>query len=255
MPTGLRNRVHVDFIVDAMENTEANWDYLTQGGRIRNIANVAIARLRMAGVPPPTLNITNIAGNTTGQFDFQRWELKIDRALAASPPGRRAADIGGKVAELGDTIAHESRHCEQWFRMAWLVARRRAQKGLRTSARDICEPLFIRNHMVGTAAIGSGPLLGLALQEAEAWYDSVYGRNKAFRKVNLAAKLRPTGNAIGTAWQDSNYARYQRGLAEEDDAFGIGTEVQRLYLAANHPTVPAARLVRHAPIAQGVANY
>jgi hypothetical protein len=52
-----------------------------------------------------------------GLFEFSTWKVKFLRADWQVP---QRLDLASKkkVSALADTIYHEYRHCEQWFRIA-----------------------------------------------------------------------------------------------------------------------------------------
>ncbi|MEM7666379.1 MAG: hypothetical protein AAF250_11035 [Pseudomonadota bacterium] len=253
MPTGLRNPAVIGRIVAAMAASEANWAGSLPRQRTLAIANIVVAELRAIGVTPPAVQVATFPG-LAGQFDFGPWTLQVDMGMAIGRVGQTQDEMIAKIAELGDTVTHEARHCEQWFRMGRLLASQRRARGLFVDGREICNRLGIDNRAVGDAAAGAGVMTNAERLEAEEWYESVYGGGSGFREQTFALELNATGRATGNAWQTGAYARYQRGLAEEEDAFGIGTAVQRQYLQP-HPGVNAPQMTRHAPVRRGVTTY
>lgn len=251
MPTGLRQDAHLQAIVTAMRDVEQHWDDYSLFQRLRGIANVVAARLTQIGVRPPTLQLGAGAGNY-GQFEFATWQLKLDTALGMGG-GVYGNDRVKQVAELGDTITHECRHCEQWFRMGRLLRDRLRAEGRMADAREITNRLGIDRTAAGQIAAAPA-LAGAELVEAEAWYESVYGSQASFRETTFATPtLRSTNAAPGQQYQASAFARYQRGLAEEEDAHQTGQEIQRRYLMP-HNRQPL-RLSRHQPVRQGITSY
>lgn len=252
MPTGLRNPLVIGRIVAAMNTALGNWAGSIPMQRASGIANVVMAELRAINVLAPNLQVANFPG-LAGQFDFAPWTLQVDMGMTVGRVGQTQNDIVSKIAELGDTIAHEARHCEQWFRMARLLADQRRAKGLMVDGRELANRLSI-SMQAGNAASAAGPLSVPERREAEEWYESVYGSAASFRQTTYATKLKPTGGLSGNDWQTSSYSRYQRGLAEEEDAFALGTEVQRQFLQG-FPGVQPPAYSRHAPVRSGVTSY
>lgn len=253
MPTGLRNPVALGRIVAAMRASEASWTGSLPQQRVQSIATAVLAELQLIGVTLPTLQVANFPG-LSGQFDFGPWTLQVDMNMAVGRVTDTPAQRIAKIAALGDVITHEARHCEQWFRMGRLLAAQRRAQGLFVDAREIANRLGINNGPPAAAAAAAPALVGIDRQEAEDWYASVYGARASFREQTYATELNATGTGTGNDWQDSQYARYQRALAEEEDAWGTGTEIQRLYLL-HHPGVAVPALTRHAPVRQGVTTY
>jgi hypothetical protein len=250
MPTGLRQVACLNRIVAAMRAVEGTWTSLLPKQRTEAIANAVLAELRLILVAPPQLEVAIFPG-LSGQFDFGPWKLQVDQGMAVGKVGQSPI---AKIAELGDTITHEARHCEQWYRMARLLAAERRAKGILVDGREIGKRLGINNMAVCNQAAGAAPLMGIEKTEAEDWYNSVYGSQASFREQTYSTQLRPTGLQTGSDWQGSKFARYQRALAEEEDAWSTGTELQNLYLAF-HPGVPATQMTRHQPVRAGISTY
>ena len=250
MATGLRQTIVLNQIVAAMRAVENSWSGSLPRQRVEAIANAVLRELRLLHVYAPSLQVGSFGG-LDGQFDFGPWTLQVSTSKAMGKVGQSPVPI---IAELGDTITHEARHCEQWYRMARLLATERRAKGMLVDGREISQRLGIDNLAVCQQAAGAPALIGVEKSEAEEWYQSVYGSQSSFREQTFATKLKPTGLGTGANWQQSQYARYQRALVEEEDAWNTGAELQRLYLA-HHPGVLPVRLTRHTPVRQGVSTY
>lgn len=250
MPTGLRQQIVLNRIVNAMVALENTWAGSLPRQRVETIANAVLNELRTLQVAVPLLEVGGFGG-LDGQFDFVPWNLQVSTNKALGRVGQSPVPV---IAELGDTITHEARHCEQWYRMARLLATERRAKGMLVDGREISQRLGINNLAVCQQAAAAAPLTGIEKSEAEEWYQSVYGSQSSFREQTFATKLKSTGAGTGVDWQQSQYARYQRALAEEEDAWNTGAELQRLYLA-NHPGVPPIRLTRHTPVRQGISSF
>ena len=250
MPTGLRSLAALNRIVAAMRALEGTWSSMLPKQRSEAIANAVLAELRTLMIPVPQLEVGIFPG-LAGQFDFGPWKLQVDQGMAVAKVGQSPVP---KIAELGDTITHEARHCEQWYRMARLLAAERRGKGILVDGREIGQRLGINNQVVCNQAAAAPALIGIEKIEAEEWYASVYGSQSSFRSQTYSTSLRSTGSQMGTAWQGSQFARYQRALAEEEDAWSTGTELQNLYLAF-HPGTAAAHMARHQPVRSGVSSY
>lgn len=161
---------------------------------------------------PCNIRLANLGGSS-GQFDFTTWTLDIDTTIL-----NKDAVSDDEANDLVDTIYHEARHSEQWFRMACL----RAGEG-RTES-QIATELFIPANIAKEAA--NHPLKPLSkfsqffltkeqnklhdkkIREAKEWYKSVYGDDAQHRNDVL--------NDI-----DNRYQEY-RDLSEEVDAWDVG---------------------------------
>lgn len=132
MTTGIRTAANVNTIIAAMRQLEldVNWVGRTATQRCNDIATVVVGELGLFGVHAPTLDVQNLdAQGLNGQFDYTPWTLQINETLAGdiapAVPADPALDLQRrrqKIARFSDTIAHEARHCEQWFRMCRLIA-------------------------------------------------------------------------------------------------------------------------------------
>ena len=118
----------------------------------------------------------------------------------------------GKVADhadLLDTVYHEARHSEQWWRQA------RERAGLGATAAQIVGVMGIPQAIADKAVADPIQQCDKSQYEAEAWYQSVYGSGAAHRDTTLSDI-------------DHHYQDY-RNLPEEKDAWATGGEVTDEY--------------------------
>lgn len=256
MPTGIQQGIHLNSIVAAMQAVEGNWMGLSPQQRCQQIAGAVIAALQANFVPAPQLDIGNLGGGLNGQFLFVPWSLQINNNMAIGV-GLTPNQLKEVIARLGDVITHEARHCEQWWRMARLVVGDMRANGLLPTAQGLAGKFPGVSMAILGQAIGAPPLNPPEAQETRPWYESVYGSGSSFRDINVYGRnLRPTGGQfaqVGAQFRNSEFARYQRGLAEEEDAHQTGRAIQQLYLQGSG--VLPQTLIGHQPIAQGIAKY
>lgn len=257
MATGIRQNQYLRSIVTAMQSVEANWAALSALERCQQISTGVVAALRAVYVPEPRLEVANLGGGLNGQFDFGPWVLKVNTSMAIGNVHQTANQRKEVIAKLGDVIMHEARHCEQWWRMARLTVARMRAKGLMPSVSALSGQLPGVSINILQRAVGAPPLTPIEVPETEPWYESVYGGGSSFREINVMGRnLRPTGGRfaeVGQQFQQSEFARYQRGLAEEEDAHQAGREIQTMFLQGSG--VLPQQLSGHRPIAQGVVRY
>jgi hypothetical protein len=257
MPTGLY--LHLDGVVVAMRNLEAQWASLGPLSRPTAIVNSVFMGLNALQIPAPRIGLCH---QGQGLFNHLTWMLYLNPGLWMG--GTTPAEIRLKVAGLGDTVIHESRHCEQRFRVGRLLRDRRIAQGLErdvaANAREIANRLHIRVPAVAMR-IAASPRLTHPIEIAEAreWYESTYGSGSSFRirtvngiagYVNGKGSLRATRTAIGDQVQVGAFARYQRALPGESDAYQIAAALTRLYGVPNHEPLHG-----HGFINRGVAEY
>lgn len=214
--------------------------------------------LHVAGVPAPVVEITD-TGAFLGRFDARRWLLQLSVAALSSVGTRTSAEL----AELAGTARHEARHAVQWFRMAQL----RAAEG--RSAAAIAAEMSLPIKIAAAAAIR--PLApGEVADQAEQWWNSIYGTGNGSRNRVLAELLSAKtahdeaarvyraspSVAAAAAIVDASkalepvYAAY-RALPEEADAFRVqGEFVETLRVATARERLHGAeenRRPRRAP--------
>jgi hypothetical protein len=93
------------------------------------------------------------------------------KVSAPTQPEKQIAFKKG-VAKLADTVYHEFRHCERWFRMARFLVTKKEPA-------DRISALMSIELKTAAEAAKLPPLAGEELKEGEAWYEAVYGRPEA----------------------------------------------------------------------------
>ncbi|AEE46030.1 hypothetical protein [Cellulomonas fimi] len=166
--------------------------YLTMDpyARFDVLLEVANRQLVAAGAPPlvPS-HIHNPRPEQYGRQPAREWELQINLHLVSQKrPTPR------EFAAACDTIAHETRHALQWFRMARLRIARTMPGATYAQVRGAAQwdPVLSRfdpqtvkaawEAQTGSRAAESFTAGELHHQEAAAFYDSVFGTNRAHRE-------------------------------------------------------------------------
>jgi len=257
--TGIGANVAIGRFVGAAKNVENNWDKLTKHQRADGLMTAANAELKKQSVPA-TGTVVKPLGQRNGELDFGPWNIALNETKFDQPTTTPKV-MGG----MADTVYHETRHAEQWFR----IARLEAAKG--KDASEIAQALGIKPKVAqkahGQPLTGSGK----EAKEAKEWYDSIYGKGATARNTTLnnlslhgtaMENASNTSNALGveynnlvknpkatkeqkqaklTAWQnahkaylaakkvfDTTYKAYVN-LPEEEDAWAIGGKVADTY--------------------------
>jgi hypothetical protein len=219
--TGLASDESVANFAGAAGSIQDNWAKLTPQQRADDLVSKVNAELRSAGAYPVKAVLSDsLDAGTEGEFDFETWSLSLNKARFEA-----ATITNAQMADVVNTVYHESRHAEQWFRMAQKLA------GEGKSAQEIAGEMFIPPE-VAEAAVKS-PLKALTnaersgmseedaamhdqrLKEGNEWHASVYGAGSGHRN----AVLSDTGN---------RYAEY-RALPEEKDAWSVGDRAGDVY--------------------------
>jgi hypothetical protein len=173
--TGIGARVAVSRFIEAAKKVQADWDALgTAKERGKAFGVAANAELKAAGVPAVKVKVMKL-GNA-GSFDFSNWTLELGK-----PAFQGAKPSHGDLMDVADTVYHETRHAEQWFR----IARLQAGKGWTAwkIATKLSIPLKIAKAAVASKLVGAGA----EVTEASSWYESVYGTGRKHRRKTLRA--------------------------------------------------------------------
>jgi len=253
--TGIESQVAIDRFVAAGHDVQTNWATLTPQQRADRFGAAANAELAQVRVPATAAALANL-GAAAGELDFPTWTLKLGTAAFS-----QTAVTDATTAAMANTVYHETRHAEQWHRIA------RVRAGAGVTAADIATQMGIPAAVAQSAA--GQPLSGGGQEatEGNAWYQSVYGTGAAARNTTLQNVLRlaaasqqaqaaydrvnadPAATAAAkqaarTAWVTAYnalqpaYAAY-RALPEEADAFRAGDAAGAAYVRPR-PPAPAA---------------
>jgi hypothetical protein len=240
--TGIASRHGVGRYVAAAKKVQADWGTLAGAeARAKALGAAANDELKQAGVPVAKVRVKKLSVN--GEFDFATWTLDIGKAAFD-----KATPTFGEVMSATDTVYHEARHAEQWFRMA------RLQAGKGWKAWKIATTLGIPVKIAKAAVANPLSGTGADATEASAWFESVYGKGSKHREKTLTdlSKTRKALKKAREALEKLNknpkatqkqkeaaqkkvdealkkrmetYAAY-RALPEEADAWATGSDVE-----------------------------
>ncbi len=181
--------------------------------RIQGLTDAANRELQSSGVPP--VGIGNDAGSgNLGSFDFQTWNIDVDPD--AFSPERSESATPDEQADAANTIYHEARHTEQWYRMA------QEQAGMGSSTEQVTHDMSIPSEVAQAAASDPYNASSSAEHEAAEWNQSVYGSGSAHREDVLNNQDSEAGVCV------DRYDDYRR-LPEEADAWSTGNAVSNQF--------------------------
>ncbi len=246
--TGIGSIKSIDEFVNAARQIEQNWSQLgnaaSRASALMNAVNTILSNNH--GIYACSFELRSDLGGDAGRFDYKYWRLQLAQQSFGS-----SSITTPQMKEVVNTIYHEARHAEQFYRIAQLLA---------TQGHDasyIEAKMGISSNAATNAA--SKPLEAgrddALKKQAQSWYDSIYGKNSDKREQVLnkfrqeitalsnadtaLQNAQNTGNqtAINQAQQNYNnvYARYQnaykayRALPEEKDAWQIGDAAGNSY--------------------------
>ena len=191
--TGIASRVAMTRFTTAAAALNADWSKLDANGRGQKLGKAANDELKAASVPETTVQVKALPTNN-GEFGFSGWTLDLNERLFQRP-----TIVPPLLADVADTVYHEARHCEQWFRMARLEA------GKGKDGTAIAQALSIPKRIGDLAAAAPLRTDTAEGREAQTWYDSIYGANGAARNTtlnNMAAKSLELQAALTTCNAD-----------------------------------------------------
>lgn len=186
----------------------SNINSLSSGAMQTTLVDAVNHRLLAAGVPVVTKH-ENATSQANAEFDFQNWRITFGAPLMV--PGSLDA------LRLGvNTVYHEARHCEQWFRMAQGLAAGKFNKNVQnridvSSAANIAAGMWIPQEIAQKAKANTD-YSGNSDREVNAWWDSIYAASGGIR-----------GKKLGHI--NERYNAY-RNLPEEVDAWYLGDAVE-----------------------------
>jgi hypothetical protein len=243
-PSGLQGRSEPeDFGREAQTGVIDRWQQLSVDQRIAELIRIVNTHLDRATVPRVAPNPQDTLD--AGAFNFPDWTMIVGKqAMAIEQP-----DLA-QAKDLVDTIYHEARHAEQWFRIAQLrcLQRRRANPRAtddqiaKAVATELGIPKNIADEAVKPAPFALGSMDALI---AQGWFDSVYGSGSP-RREQILTELDKAEKALDAAKKkqkqhpspanqlavDRAQQRVSKAIAghatlpEEDDAFVAGERAQ-----------------------------
>jgi hypothetical protein len=220
----------------------ADWGTQTPEQRAQALIDAANEGLTEHQITECTSTIVDLP--VLAQFDFTTWTIELGTGVFEADTISNA-----DYADAANTVYHESRHAEQWFSMARMLA------GQGKTAQEIATMMDIPLN-VATDAVGQAydPDSMEALV-ANGWYESVYGVDAAHRERTLT-DLERVDQELETAEADLARSdtpanrqkvanlrqRRQRlfdeyhNLPEETDAHRVGDAIEaRILLKAELP--------------------
>jgi hypothetical protein len=239
--TGMRAHFAVEQYVQVAKALQANWARLESP---RSKANVLIGgvNFELAHFDVPTVDFDMKDLETdNAQWDSAGWQVLVNPERF-----KKAAVTDDEAADVAKTVYHESRHAEQDFRVARMLAGRKMKAG------DIAEKLDMPERIA--AAAKKQPLTGKGRdeREAEGWFESEHGKGSDARIATLekleqtTLELRAAQIAAQTAFtEDARKAADARleaakkahdeamagyyALPEEGDASAAGADVKATF--------------------------
>lgn len=248
---GLRHPTYLRKIVNAMLEFE---ELLIRRNRyeywmLTPLCSVFGMILRRLSIPRPKIVFkAGLAGGDCAHFDPYTWTISFDHlglGCMQHPREQSIENLRLKISHLGSSLTHEARHCEQYYRIAWVIENYRHYVDHSLSLdRTMMERLVEGISPKIWEHVSSGHsiiLLPDSVSEVLAWMeDFKWGKAElAYRMVRLKppkvkrdAKNYPLISSISMLSRKAAYYHYKQ-LNLEKDAFAAEKEVADRYIQSS----------------------
>lgn len=220
--TGIAKGKAITRFTTAAKEIQTKWTTLSETQRANAFGALVNKELTKAMSYPCNIDATQDLGGSSGQFNFKTWTIQIDKVAMSA-----ATVTTNQMAEVINTVYHEARHSEQWFRAA------RLQAGQNKTAAQIANEMGIWPAAAAEAVKRPLTPPGIIsrifrskdylkrqekkIKEAETWFNSVYGTMAAHREATFQ-EVDTTGKAFDKAVADLNAKEAELQQANIDEA-------------------------------------
>jgi hypothetical protein len=219
----------IDKFTQDIKRVESHWKSLEPEQRLVELSAVVNRTLHFAGIPDAeVVKSDQLPQGARATFDAHRWTITLNQDLINDPDLFEAKPNGqdSDALELAKTVYHEMRHSEQHYRIAqWLVSKS-------VSPQEITHEtgMPIGKMQLAEKGLRDNPLTNEQNKQAEAWCQSIYGKNSAHRtevfkaldstEDTLSAATRTYGRALNEhAEHKKNYESQVRDYAEKSKIY------------------------------------
>jgi hypothetical protein len=219
----------IDKFTQDIKRVESHWKSLEPEQRLVELSAVVNRTLHFAGIPEAeVVKSEQLPQGARATFDAHRWTITLNQYLINDPDLFEAKPNGqdSDALELAKTVYHEMRHSEQHYRIAqWLVSKS-------VSPQEITHEtgMPIGKMQLAEKGLRDNPLTNEQSKQAEAWCQSIYGKNSAHRTAvfkaldstedTLSAVTRTYGRALNEhAEHKKNYESQVRDYAEKSKIY------------------------------------
>lgn len=163
----------------AAKELENEWGEKDKNQRAQKIIGAVNDALGQIGVPPITYTLKQKDEDSYGQFSEKEWNMELNELMF-----EKETIDQDTMAQIADTVFHEARHGEQFFR----IARMLTAFGL--NKQEILQKMVMNGEHVNENIVQIAlakpialPKDGLTteLLEAMHWYESLYGKKSKLR--------------------------------------------------------------------------
>jgi hypothetical protein len=241
---GLASPVSLSHFHTVATKVQAQWDQLSPRARAGQLMAASNEQLEAAGAVHVAWGFEKLDSETGGAFDAEKWRIKLNEMLySRSHLGKEDS------AQMAATAYHETRHAEQHFRVARMMAGQGMEVAKIVAATKIPENVVAKAHK---QPIKEGDP---SAKSAAAFANALYGAGKAEHDKalpearvilqeykdaqNQVEQLRHKGGADEAHIQELEkrieamkptvarvWAAYSR-VATENDALGVEAQVMQ----------------------------
>jgi hypothetical protein len=219
----------VDKFMKDIKGVESRWKILEPEQRLVELDTVINRTLHFAGLPDTkVVKSEQFPRETRATFDAHRWTITLnedlinDADLFEAKSNRQDSD----ALALAKTVYHEMRHSEQHYRIAqWLVSKSVSPQEITSGT-----GMPISKVQLAEKGLRDHPLTNEQNRQAEAWCQSIYGKNSAHRtevfrvldstEDKLSAATRAYGRALNEhAEHKKNYDSQVKDYSEKSKIY------------------------------------
>ncbi len=214
--TGMEAQDKGEYLGD-VKAVETGWGGGDPNERAAAIISSVNKNLTRTGAPPVTFTLVERDADSYGQFCDSTWNIELNSKFF-TPSIAKTDDM----AQIADTVFHEARHAEQFYRVARLLAGLGFQKqGIQHKMTMDGKP--VNAHMITIAL--QHPMhvhpdgLSTEVLETLHWYQSLYG-GKSLERIHTIRTMKEAK----LAW----YKLFGQFQALKSEAMGLKFDIENI---------------------------
>jgi hypothetical protein len=224
---GLNSEAAINRFTKDIKKVESHWKKLDPEQRISELTTVINQNLHYAGMPDVFVEKNSLSQGTRAEFDFNKWKITLNQSLINDPDLFDAKPKGqdSDALDLAKTLYHEMRHSEQFYR----IAQRLATQSMSPQQITNTMAIPVSKAQLAAQSIKDYPLTTEQANQAEAWYQSIYGKDRTHRAETFV-KLNSTEKAFLTAEKtfekaSNSYIEHNRNYENQVRDYGEKSKV------------------------------
>jgi hypothetical protein len=175
----LQSPASIKHFIDNFMLLQKSWKSKSPSDRLMLIKDVVNQSLNRIGIPDvedfKAVNLSSEADRGTQANFSGSWEMKINQALL-----NQGSLSNKNIASLAGFVYHETRHAEQFFRIAQLLSQSKIIDNKTLTADEIYQRTRLPK-TIAQKAIQAPPLTETQSKKANLLYQSLYGSRRKYR--------------------------------------------------------------------------